>query len=173
MYTLSHVLEPSRSPHPAGASSPGPSEPRPTGSARPGYEGPSSRRDGGARRPRSPLGATTITRPQAQHALTPGQLTIASRVEADEVTLTVCGEIDLASAPALEGAFRDAERSRPSRIVLDLAALDFIDSTGIHLLIHAQQRADAEGRQLVLTHVPAHTQRLFRLTGLSASLTVE
>ena len=114
-----------------------------------------------------------MTRLQSQPALTPGQLTIASRIEADEVTLTVGGEIYLASAPALEGAFRDAESSRPSRIVLDLGALDFIDSTGIHLLIHAQQRADAEGRQLVLTHAPAHAQRIFRLTGISGSLIVE
>jgi anti-sigma B factor antagonist len=89
------------------------------------------------------------------------------------VTLTLGGEIDLASAPALEGAFREAEISRPSRIVLDLGALDFIDSTGIHLLIHAQQRAAADGRQLVLIRVPAHAQRLFRLTGISGSLIVE
>ena len=114
-----------------------------------------------------------MTRPQSQLALTPGQLTIASRVEADEVTLTLGGEIDIASAPALERELGEAESSRPSRIVLDLAALDFIDSTGIHLLIHAQRRADAEGRRLVLTHVPAHAQRLFRLTGISPSLAVE
>jgi anti-sigma B factor antagonist len=104
--------------------------------------------------------------------LTAGQLAITSRVEADEVTLTLCGEIDIATAPALECELRDAESSRARRVVLDLGALDFIDSTGIHLLIHAQQRADADGHQLVLTRVPAHAERLFGLTGLSARLTV-
>lgn len=114
-----------------------------------------------------------MTRPQPAPAVTPGQLTIASRIGADEVTLTVGGEIDLASAPALERELREVESSRPSRIRVELAALEFIDSTGIHLLIDAQQRADANGHQLVLTHAPAHAQRLFRLTGISASLIVE
>ena len=110
---------------------------------------------------------------QSQPALTPDHLTIASRIEADEVTLTICGEIDLISAPALERALRDAESSRPGRIVLDLAALDFIDSSGIHMLIHARERADANGHQLVLAHVPAHAQRVFGLIGVSARLIVE
>jgi anti-sigma B factor antagonist len=114
-----------------------------------------------------------VTRPQAQPALTPGQLTIASRRDGDDVVVTLCGEIDIASAPALEGELRAAERSRPRRIVLDLAALDFIDSTGIHLLTDAHQRADANGHQLVLTHVPDPVQRLFRLTGIGARLIVE
>jgi anti-sigma B factor antagonist len=114
-----------------------------------------------------------VTRPQNQPAPTLARLTIASRIRAEEVTLTVRGELDLASAPALEDALRNAESARPARIVLDLAALEFIDSTGIHLLIHAQQRSEAERRRLVLTHVPAHATRLFRLTGISALLTVE
>lgn len=113
-----------------------------------------------------------MTRRQAQPLLTPGQLTIASRREAGDVTLTVGGEVDIASAPALDSALRDAESSLPSRILVDLAALDFIDSTGIHLLIDAHQRADANGYELVLEHVPAHAQRLFRLTGISTRLIV-
>lgn len=114
-----------------------------------------------------------MIRPQSRPTLTPGHLTIARRIEADEVSLTVGGEIDLISAPALESALRDAESPRPGRIVLDLAALNFIDSSGIHMLIHARQRADANGQQLVLTHVPAHAQRVFGLIGVSARLTVE
>jgi anti-sigma B factor antagonist len=112
-------------------------------------------------------------RPQPEPALLPGQLTVTTRTSADEVTLLLYGEIDFASAPALEQALREAEKSRPRRVVLDLAALDFIDSTGIHLLIDAQQRADANGHQLILTHVPVHVQRLFALTGLDARLSFE
>lgn len=109
---------------------------------------------------------------QPQPALTPDHLTIASRIEADEVTLSICGEIDLVSAPALERVLRDAESSRPGRIVLDLGALEFIDSSGIHLLIHARERADAYGHQLVLTHVPAQAHRVFDLVGVKARLIV-
>jgi anti-sigma B factor antagonist len=103
----------------------------------------------------------------------PELLTIARRVDADGVTLTLQGEIDLASAPALELQMRDAEELKPRRIVLDLAALDFIDSTGVHLLLDAQQRADSIGYELLVAHTPAATRRLFRLAGVDARLRIE
>ena len=110
--------------------------------------------------------------PALQPAQAANQLRVASRTEADEATLILSGEIDFASAPTLEAELHDAENSLPGRIVLDLAALDFIDSTGIHVLAHAQQRADAAARGLVLTHVPPHAQRLFSLTGIDARVAI-
>ena len=58
----------------------------------------------------------------------PAELTIDSRTDAAGVTLAIGGEIDLASAPALEGVLQEAEGSQPRRIVLDLEDLEFIDS---------------------------------------------
>ena len=98
---------------------------------------------------------------------------MTSRVEADRVTLTVAGEIDLVSAAALDRELREAERAHRPRIILDFAALDFIDSTGLYLLIHAQWRAKARGHQLVLTHIPAHAKRLLELTGIGDQLVIE
>lgn len=106
-------------------------------------------------------------------SLTLDQLTIVRRVEGDSVTLVLGGELDLESASALERELLDAERLVPRRVVLDLAELGFLDSTGIHLLIDAQQRAETDGHQLVLTRVPPHVERLFTLTGLMPRLTVE
>lgn len=101
-----------------------------------------------------------------QPAPDPRHLTIDSRINSDGVTLLIEGEIDLASAPALERELREAESSMPRRIVLDLTALEFIDSTGIWLLFRAQERATAAGHTLALTRVPAQAQRLFSLTGV-------
>ena len=98
-------------------------------------------------------------------------LKIASTADAERVTLSLSGAIDIHSAPDLDSALLDAERALAREIVLDLGALEFIDSTGIHLLINAQQRADAAGHALVLTHPPAHAVRLFALTGIDARLT--
>lgn len=111
--------------------------------------------------------------PHAHAAFNPDQLTIERRNDRGSVTLSVHGEIDLASASLLEHNLEIAERSRPRRIVLDLAALDFIDSTGIHLLIKAQRRAASSGHGLILINVPPHAQRLFRVTGIEAELLVE
>ena len=100
-------------------------------------------------------------------------LTIARGTRAGDAILILCGEIDFASARTLEAELHRAENALPRRIVLNLAALDFIDSTGIHLLIDAQQRADAMGHELVLTHVPPQAERLFSLTGIDARITIE
>ena len=106
-------------------------------------------------------------------AIEPGQLTIVRETDGDSVTLLIRGEIDLASAPDLERELRDAERSMPRRVVLDLAALEFLDSTAIHLLIDAQHRAATNGHELILTHLPAHADRLLVLTGVRAWLTID
>lgn len=100
-----------------------------------------------------------------QPAPDPRHLTIDSRGGSDAVTLLIQGEIDLASAPALERELREAESSMPRRIVLDLTGLEFIDSAGIFLLFRAQKRASAAGHSFALTEVPAQAKRLFGLTG--------
>jgi anti-anti-sigma factor len=100
------------------------------------------------------------------------QLEIARRAEPYGVRLIVRGEIDLASVSALDRELRDAE-SAGRRIVLDLAGLAFIDSTGIHTLVSAQHRADTNGHELVLKDVPAHARRLFSITGIDALLSIE
>ncbi len=102
----------------------------------------------------------------------PGQLELERRDDASGTTLIIRGEIDVASAPALEHELREAESPRPRRLVLDCAALDFIDSSGIHLLLRAQQRAEAGGHELVLARVPGHARRLFGLTGADARLAI-
>jgi len=114
-----------------------------------------------------------LTGTQARPAPKPSQLTIQRRDEGDDVTLSVCGELDLASAPALARELQGAERPQLGRIVLDLAALDFIDSSGVRLLLQAKERADSNGHLLVLTNLPANAQRLFTLTGLSAHLVIQ
>ena len=113
-----------------------------------------------------------MTGTQVHPAPEPGRLTIQRRNEADRVVLTIRGEIDMASGATLARELYAAERPLLRRLVLDLAALDSIDSTGIHVLLHAQGRAESNGHVLVLTNVPAHVQRLFSLTGLDAPLII-
>lgn len=86
--------------------------------------------------------------------------------------LSIRGEIDLASAPLISQELQDAARSSSRRIVLDLAALDFIDSSGIRALLEAQGHADSNAHVLLLTNVPPRVRRLFRLTGLDAQIPI-
>ena len=114
-----------------------------------------------------------MTGTQVHPAPEPGRLTIQRRNEADRVVLTIRGEIDMASGATLARELYAAERPLLRRLVLDLAALDFIDCTGIRVLLQAQERADNNGHVLVLANVPATAQRLFSLTGLDAHLVIQ
>ena len=100
----------------------------------------------------------------------PRGLEVQWREDGDEVVLMLRGEVDLASAPGLEHAVREAERTHPSRILIDLRELDFMDATGLAVLVRAQQSARANGHVLALRRGPARVHRLFELTGLADHL---
>jgi anti-sigma B factor antagonist len=95
----------------------------------------------------------------------------SGRAGPHDVVLRLRGELDLASAPEFESALSEAMNAEPCRIIVDLHSLDFMDCTGISLLIRAQQSAHALGHKLVLRRGPAQVQRLFQLTGLREHFT--
>jgi anti-sigma B factor antagonist len=88
------------------------------------------------------------------------------------ITLALTGELDLVSSPAMERVMDDLSRSDAELIIVDLSGLEFMDSTGLHLLIRVQQRAQEAGRRFALIRGREAVQRLFELTGLADSLTV-
>jgi anti-sigma B factor antagonist len=96
----------------------------------------------------------------------PGQLEIQRDADAHGVVIALRGELDLGSAPHFEQALREIQEERPGRILIDLRGLDFMDCTGIPLMIRARQSAHADGRVLALRRGPRQVQRLFQLTGL-------
>jgi anti-sigma B factor antagonist len=100
------------------------------------------------------------------------QLAIECHQDAQSVVLVLRGEIDLASAPQLEHALVDAV-SRASRIVIDLAAVEFIDSIGVATLFHAQRHADANGHALILRQIPPRARQLFDLTGVAGAFVTD
>lgn len=82
--------------------------------------------------------------------------------------LSVYGELDVASGPILEKRIKRLQWAGAAAIVIDLSGLDFIDSTGLHVLIRAQRRA-GEG-QLTLLRGSRNVHRVFELTGTDALL---
>ncbi len=79
----------------------------------------------------------------------------------------VAGELDIATAPALEQTLHDAEL-RARLVVLDLRELTYTDSCGLHVIINASIRANQAGRRLVLVRGPSQADRLFTLTAPDA-----
>jgi anti-sigma B factor antagonist len=86
--------------------------------------------------------------------------------------LAVSGELDLASTPALEEELEHAFGLQPEIVILDLRGLEFMDSTGLSLLIKAHRSAERSGKRLCLIKGPPQVQRLLTLTGVQERLTV-
>jgi anti-anti-sigma factor len=89
-----------------------------------------------------------------------------------ERVIRLRGELDIESAPDLERALL---RSRPAhqRVVLDLAELKFMDSTGLRVLLRARAAADEGHWEIGLRNVPPTIRRLFDMTGVHAALPAE
>jgi anti-sigma B factor antagonist len=86
--------------------------------------------------------------------------------------ISVSGELDLASSPALEEELQRIAKSDATTIVIDLAELEFMDSTGLSVLVRAHQRAEENGRRLGLVNGSQQVQRLLTLTGVADRLTL-
>jgi anti-sigma B factor antagonist len=86
--------------------------------------------------------------------------------------ISVSGELDLASSPALEEELERVAKSDATVIVVDLAELEFMDSTGLSVLVRAHQRAQDSGRRLGLVNGSQQVQRLLALTGVADRLTL-
>jgi anti-sigma B factor antagonist len=83
--------------------------------------------------------------------------------------VTPSGELDLLTAPLLDEALRAAQ-GEAQLVVLDLRQLEFLDSTGVHLIVDATARARADGRRLVVVRGPALVDQVFGLTDTTASV---
>jgi anti-sigma B factor antagonist len=98
-------------------------------------------------------------------------LTVRTAQDRDTFLITLSGDLDLSNAAKLEHVLREAARSDASETVVDLTHLQFIDSTGLQLLILADRNAHANGRSFSLMRGTPMVQRVFDVCGLAGAFT--
>ena len=81
----------------------------------------------------------------------------------DAALIVMSGDLDIASAPQVEDVLAGVPEDR--RIVLDLRALTFMDSSGVGLLVTAAQRKMPAGTRLGCIAGPPQVQRILEITG--------
>lgn len=86
------------------------------------------------------------------------------------VRVALAGELDISSASQVEQEIAGAEADEAPVIVLDLRKLDFMDSTGLRVILAADSRAREQGRRLVIVRGPDAVQRIFKITRLDERL---
>jgi len=89
---------------------------------------------------------------------------------------TVRGELDMSTAPELEQKLNAALEDSNASIMLDLSECEFIDSTGIALIVRTWQRLDQEAGEgngrLVLCSHNHQVRRLLKITGVESSISM-
>jgi anti-sigma B factor antagonist len=97
------------------------------------------------------------------------------RVETESLddlrAVSVWGELDQATAPELRKAIEDADGvGDQSAVFLDLSDCEFIDSTGLSLLVETQRRLAGEARGFGVCCPRAEVKRLLELTGIDTAV---
>jgi anti-sigma B factor antagonist len=100
-------------------------------------------------------------------------LRIVQTTDSSGPVLALIGDLDLATGPDFERRLHEAEQPTPSRILVDLSGLEFMDSTGLTVLVQALRFSEASGHQLILRRGPQQIQRLFDVTGIEDRFTFE
>ena len=86
--------------------------------------------------------------------------------------LSVSGELDLRTSPELEQRLERVWGTGAELVILDLRPMEFMDSTGLRVLLGAHQRAQERGRRFALVRGADQVERVLTLTGVRDLLTV-
>ena len=84
--------------------------------------------------------------------------------------VVLTGELDLSTIQKVEQELTRVEGAGPEIVALDLSRLTFLDSSGLRVIVSADQRARRENRRFVVVRGPETVQRVFSITRLDEQL---
>jgi len=105
---------------------------------------------------------------RAENARRLGSLSVRSTRDGDACVVRLIGELDLDGASAVEQELLAAEATDAASIIVDLGGLEFIDSTGIRLIVMAAERS--ENGRFTLLRGSKQVHRVFEITDLANRL---
>ena len=89
---------------------------------------------------------------------------------ADEVTVALLGEIDISNEAALGVALAEVVGMKPARIVIDLAGVSYLDSSGIRCLLNIAKQAATAGSAMVVCRPVGIVLRVLEICGVDELL---
>ena len=88
----------------------------------------------------------------------------------DEVTVALIGEVDISNEAALSAALAEVVGMKPGRIVIDLAGVSYLDSSGVRCLLNVSKHAAAAGSEIVVCRPVGIVLRVLEICGVDALL---
>lgn len=92
-------------------------------------------------------------------------MTIEKKLDNGTLTLTVAGRLDTNTAPELEA---ELKLDGVSEVVFDFAALEYISSAGLRVLLAVQKAMMANGGKMTVAHANEMVRGVFEITGLDS-----
>jgi anti-sigma B factor antagonist len=96
-----------------------------------------------------------------------------AELDGNAFVVTVAGEVDMYTAPALEQALEGVVGLGGTTVVLDLTEVSFIDSTLLSVLLRYRDRLNNLGGELAIVTDDRRIRRTFEITGLDRIFTIE
>lgn len=88
------------------------------------------------------------------------------------VVIDLSGDIDGEAKPELDAAYAEATAGAPDRVLLNFGAVEYINSTGIALVVGLLARGRAEAREIAAFGLDDHYREIFTITRLSDFITL-
>ena len=98
----------------------------------------------------------------------PSEFDVQTSREDGRLVVAPVGELDIATVDRLRDAV--AARGDGEALVVDLAGLEFLDTSGLQLMVALHRRARDEGYELTIVRGPHEVQRVFEIAGLDGVL---
>ena len=98
-------------------------------------------------------------------------MTIEKNLNGTELTVVITGRLDTTTAPQLEAEFKQ-NLGVVEKLVLDFAALDYLSSAGLRVLLAAQKVMNKQG-EMIIKNVNDTINEIFEVTGFIDILTIE
>ena len=98
-------------------------------------------------------------------------MTIEKLLNGTELTVTIAGRLDTTTAPELETALKESFEG-VEKLVLDFAALEYLSSAGLRVLLAAQKVMNKQG-EMIIKNVNETIGEIFEVTGFVDILTIE
>jgi len=83
-----------------------------------------------------------------------------------ETTVTLCGELDVSTIVSVRDVLEEECARKPSRIVVDLSQVDFVDSSALHAFVIANKHLEGHGGALRIIGVSDVVRRTFEIVQL-------
>lgn len=97
---------------------------------------------------------------------------VTSERRHDATVLTPRGDIDMSCSPHFREALRQAQESRPKRLIVNMEGVGYMDSSGLATLVEAMKLTRSGGTRLVLAGLSDRVKAIFEIARLERYFTI-